>query len=96
MRREQKKFARRGERGGTYHLHALHCEERVFVGAWATQDGLAVDDADLARVREEHPYGVEGNDKEVPEEQERRLLDAVEGVSGDSGSKEGGRTRRAG
>ena len=65
MRREQKRFAGRGERGGTYHLHALHCEERVFVGAWAAEDGLAVDDADLARVREEHPDRVERDGEEV-------------------------------
>ena len=70
-------------------MRALHCEKRVFVRARAAEDGLAVDDADLARVCEEHPDGVEGDDEEVPEEQERRLFDAEEGLAGTTDRKKG-------
>ena len=68
-----------GKRGGgtpTHHLQALHREERVLVRARAAEDGLAVLDGDLARVREEHPDGVERDGEEVAEEQDGGLLDA--------------------
>ena len=70
-----------GKRDGgtmTHHLQTLHREERVLVRARAAENGLAVLDGDLARVREEHPDGVERHCEEVAEEQERRLLDAVQ------------------
>ena len=65
------------EKGVTHHLHALHCEKRVLVRAWTTQDGLAVDDADLPRVREEHPDRIERDGEEVAEQHEGCLFDAA-------------------
>lgn len=51
----------------THHLQTLEREERVLVRPWPSVDGLAVDGADLARVREEHPDGVERDGEEVAE-----------------------------
>ena len=88
-----------GRRGGTHHLDALDREERVLVWPRTRIHGLAIDAADLARVREEDPDRVEGDGEEVAEEHEWCLVNTVESthVSGDTQAGLGGKlTQKAG
>ena len=59
----------RGQRKATYYLQALDSEEGVLVRPRSSHDGLAICDADLPWVCEQHPDRVERDCEEVPEEQ---------------------------